>query len=66
MLQLNDSIFEGYYNMARVKYAQDDIDECIKHCKRGLQIKSYRYTSAQHPWSRLYEEGHVLQCGGSF
>ncbi len=38
MLQLNSNLFEGHYNMARVKYAQDDIDECIRHCKSGIQI----------------------------
>ncbi|GAX60606.1 hypothetical protein SCALIN_C13_0119 [Candidatus Scalindua japonica] len=39
MLQLNGNIFEGHYNMARLKFIQNEFDECIRYCKRGLEIK---------------------------
>ncbi|GAX60658.1 hypothetical protein SCALIN_C13_0173 [Candidatus Scalindua japonica] len=39
MLELDVNTFEGHYNMARLKFAQNEIDECIRYCKKSLEIK---------------------------
>ncbi len=38
-LDMGSSSFEGHFNLARVKFEENDIDSCIGHCKAGLQLR---------------------------
>ena len=39
MIERKSDTFEGHFNMARMKYAQGNFDECIEHCRIALQTK---------------------------
>ena len=38
-LDLGDNSFEGHFNLARIKFEENDITSCIKHCKAGLKLR---------------------------